>query len=258
MTTRLWDRAAALPAIAGARSPQVAALATGEPSLVDLFTFMRDAELRFATLKLRIEERTFGARGEQLVVMDVSIRHPGDARVVTSEPGKGAAAPSEVWLSDGETIRTYLTAHKLATRRPVRNRPRGLDLNDIPGWAKVYEPLTALPLETLAELFVHPAGYCQNVLATGDCWISGSERIGGREAIVVECDHPRSVEHEVDRPDYHIQVAVDRETGLIVRLAESVGGELTRVATAVLLDPDAPIQPSTFDLELPEGTTTLY
>lgn len=258
MTTRLWDRAAALPAVSGERSPQLAALPSGEPSVTELFTFMRDAELRFRTLKLRIEEHTFAARGEQLVRMDVSISHPGHARVVTSEPASGAVAPSELWLSDGETIQTYSTAHKLATRRPVRNRPRGLDLKDVPGWSKVYEPLTALPMETLAELFVHPAGYCQNVLATGDCWIAGTERIGERETIVVECDHPRSVEFSVDRPDYHIQVAADRETGLIVRLAESVRGELTRLATAVLLDPDAPLAPSTFELELPEGTTSIF
>jgi hypothetical protein len=258
MTTRLWDRAAALPAVAGERSPQVASLPPGEPSLGELFTFMRDAELRFATLKLRIDERAFGARGEQLVRMDVTIRHPGQARVVTSEPGRGAVAPSEIWLSDGEVIRTYSTAHKLATQRPVRNRPRGLDHRDIPGASKVYEPLTALPMETLAELFVHPAGYCQNVLSTGDCWIGGTERIGDREAVIVECDHPRTVEVSVDRPDYHIQLAVDRETGVVLRLAESVRGELTRLATAVLLDPDAPLQAATFELELPEGTATLY
>jgi hypothetical protein len=258
MTTRLWDRAAALPARAGERTPQMASLAVELPSVAELFTFMRDAELRFRTLKMRIEERVYGARGDQLVVMDVSLRHPGQARVVTSEPGKGAVAPGEIWLSDGTTVRTYATAHKLATKRPVRNRPRGLDLKDIPGWAKVYEPETPLPMETLAELFGHPAGYCQNVLATGDCWISGTERVAGREAIVLECDHPRAVEFTVDRPDYHIQVATDRDTGVITRLAESVHGELTRLATVVLLDPDAPLQPATFDLELPEGTTVLY
>jgi hypothetical protein len=113
-------------------------------------------------------------------------------------------------------------------------------------------------METLAELFVHPAGYCQNVLATGECWISGTEEVAGREAIVVECDHPRAVEHEVDRPDYHLQIAVDRLEGVITRLAETVHGELTRLATVVLLDPDAALQPSVFELELPEGTTTLY
>jgi hypothetical protein len=258
MTTRLWDRAAALPARSGERRPQVVALPPGPPDVAELFTFMRDAELRFRTLKMRIEERTFGARGEQLSAMDISIRHPGHARVVTSEPGVGAVAPSEVWLSDGETIRTFSTSHKLATVRPVRNRPRGLESRDIPGTSKVYEPQTPLPMETLAELFVHPAGYCQNVLATGDCWISGTEDSPWGEAIVVECDHPRAVEQEVDRPDYHIQIAVDRTQGVITRLAESVRGELTRLATVVLLDPDAALQPSVFELELPEGTTTLY
>lgn len=258
MTSRLWDRAAALPARSGERSPQVVALPPGLPDVAELFTFMRDAELRFRTLKMRIEERTFGARGEQLTVMDISVRHPGHARVVTSEPGKGAVAPSEVWLSDGEKIRTYSTAHRLATERPVRNRPRGLESRDLPGTAKVYEALTALPMETLAELFVHPAGYCQNVLATGECWVSGTDEVAGREAILVECDHPRAVEHEVDRPDYHLQIAVDRLEGVITRLAETVHGELTRLATVVLLDPDAALQPSVFELELPEGTTTLY
>ena len=258
MTTRLWDRAAALPARSGERSPQLVALPPGLPDVPELFTFMRDAELRFQTLRMRIEERTFAARGEQLVATDITLRHPGQARVVTSEPGKGAVAPSEIWLSDGETIRTYSTSHKLATTRPVRNRPRGLDSRGLPGTSKVYEPLTPLPMETLAELFVHPAGFCQNVLATGDCWISGTQDFPWGEAIVVECDHPRAVEHPVDRPDHHIQIAVDRQEGVIVRLAESVHGELTRLATVVLLDPDAALQPAVFELELPEGTTTLY
>jgi outer membrane lipoprotein-sorting protein len=258
MTTRLWDRAAALPAHGGERSPQLVALESGLPDLAELFTFMRDAELRFRTLKMRIEERTFAARGELLTVMDVSLQHPGHARVVTSEPGKGAVAPSEIWLSDGETIRTYSTSHKLATQRPIRNRPRGLESRDLPGTSKVYEPLTPLPTETLADLFIHPAGYCQNVLATGECWISGTQDFAWGESIVVECDHPRSVEQFVDRPDYHIQIAVDRREGVITRLAETVRGELTRLATVVLLDPDAALQPSVFELELPEGTTTLY
>jgi hypothetical protein len=57
--TRLWDRAAALPARTdGSRLPQVGALPSDLPSLAELFDFMRDAELRFATLRMRIEERT--------------------------------------------------------------------------------------------------------------------------------------------------------------------------------------------------------
>jgi len=257
MTTRLWDRAAALPALADGRVPEVAALDPGEPTLDELFSFMRDAELRFETLRMRIEERTYGAR-DVVVRMDVTVQHPAHARIVTSEPSGRAVAPSEVWLSDGETIWTYSTTHKLATKRPVRPRVRGLESGGMPSWSMVYEPVTPLPAETLPELFIHPAGYCQNVLATGDCWIAGTDLVEGREAILVECDHPRAVERFVDRPDYHIQVAADRETGVILRLAESVSGELTRLATVTLLDPDARLQPGAFDLDLPEGTTVLY
>jgi hypothetical protein len=258
MPARLWDRAALVPVRDGSRLPEMRALRPGQPSVADLFTFMRDAELRFETLRLRIEERTWGARGEQLVAVDVAIRHPGHARVVTSEPGHGAGGQHELWISDGETIRTYAAAHRLGTTRPIRNRPRGLDPREYPGFATVYEPLTPLPMETLAELFVHPAGYCQNVLATGDCWISGSDRIAGREALLIECEHPRAVELAADRSDYRIQVGVDRVEGLVTRLVESVAGEITRNAEAVHLETNVPLPPAIFDFEFSEGTTLLY
>lgn len=258
MTVRLWDRAALVPVRAGNRVPEMRALPPGEPTVGDLFTFMRDAELRFETLKLRIEERTWGARGEQLVAMDVAMRHPGQARVVTSEPGRGPAGAHELWISDGATIRTYAAAHKLGTNRPIRNRPRGLDPREYPGFATVYEPLTPLPMETLAELFVHPAGFCQNVLATGDCWISGAATVGGREALILECDHPRTVEVSADRPDYHVQVGVDRVEGLITRLVESVAGEVTRHAEAVYLETNGALPPGIFEFEFPEDATLLY
>jgi outer membrane lipoprotein-sorting protein len=260
MPSRLWDRAAVLPAPLDdpRRTPEVVALPAGEPSVGELFTFMRDAELRFQTLRMRIEERTYGARGEQVVASDVQVQHPGHARIVTFEPGAGAAAGQELWLSDGETVWTYSAAHRLGTRRPVRNRVRGLDEGGFPGWARVYEPITPLPMETLPELFLHPAGYCQNVLSTGVCWISGTDRILGREAIVVECDHPRAVERAADRPDFHVQIAVDRLDGYILRLVESIAGDLTRVAEVTALEPDARLAAGIFDFELPEGATVLY
>jgi hypothetical protein len=258
MTTRPWDRAALVPVRRGERRTEIVALAPGLPSVPELFTFMRDAERRFETLKMRIEERTYGARGEQLVVMDIAVRHPGHARVVTTEPGGRTTGHHELWISDGEIIRTYSAAHRLGTSRPVRNRPRGLDPREFPGRSTVYEPITALPMETLAELFVHPAGYCQNVLATGDCWIAGTDRVAGREAIVLECDHPRAVEQTVDRPDYHVQVTADRLDGTVLRLVESVSDEVTRLAEAVYIEPDAALPPTTFDFEFPEGTTVLY
>ena len=129
---------------------------------------------------------------------------------------------------------------------------------NLPGTAQVYEPLTGLPMETLAETFVHPAGYCQNVLATGRCTVTGSEVINGREAVVVRCAHPRAIEMVADRPDFAIEVWVDRDTGVIMRLVETIAGDTTRDAQVVAFEPDAALQPSTFEFVFPTGTTMLY
>ena len=257
--TRLWDRAAALPApVDGRRFPAVAALPSGLPTVAELFEFMRDAELRFATLRLRIVEHTRTARGEDAIQMDVVLRHQGEAKVTTSTPGAAVGGAYEIWISDGELVRTYASAHKLGTQRPVRNRPRGLGDQDFPGSSRVYEALTALPMETLPDTFVHPAGYCQNVLATGRVAVIGTEVIGGREAILVESLHPRAIEMAADRPDFRIRVAVDRELGIIVGLEESIGGNVTRHAEVTDLGPDAPLPPSAFEFVFPTGTTMLF
>jgi hypothetical protein len=257
--TRLWDRAAVVPASDGERRrAEIVALGAGLPSVEELFTFMRDAELRFSTLVMRIEERTFTARGEHLVAMDVAVRHPGWARVTTSEPSLGTAGNYETWVSDGDVVRTYSAPHRLGTQRPVRHAVRGLDDRGFPGASRVYEPLTPLPMETLPDTFVHPAGYCQNVLATGRTWISGTDVVARREAIVVECDHPRTIELAADRPDFHIRVAVDRADGAILRLIETIGGDVTRHAEATVYDPEVRLPEGTFDFEFPAGTTMLY
>ena len=105
------------------------------------------------------------------------------------------------------------------------------------------------------ETFVHPAGYCQNVLATGRCSDHGHGRSSrGREAIVVECDHPRTIEIGGDRPDYHIAIAVDRETGVILRLVEidrrrSVTRRRRGRPTS---SPDAPLPPTAFEFVFPD------
>ena len=246
-----------MPVDAAGRYPEIVALSAGLPGVQTVFTFMRDAELRFRTLRMRIEERTWTARGELVVEMDVAIRHPGHARVSTTEPDRRVAGNVELWISDGDLVRTYSGTHRLGTSRPIRNRPRGLD-GDFPGPSRVYESVTPLPLETLADLFVHPAGYCQNVLATGRTWVSGTDLVADREAIVLECAHPRSVELAADRADFHVQVAVDRAEGIITRLIETVGGEVTRRAEVTSLEPDAPLPPAMFDFEFPDGTTLLF
>jgi outer membrane lipoprotein-sorting protein len=260
MPTRLWDRAGSLPVAAGERPrPELVALPAAElPPLEVLFAFMRDAERRFETLRMRIEERTWATAGEQLVAMDVFVRHPGHARVTTTEPALGTAGNYEVWISDGETVRTYSAPHRLATERPVRPRVRGVDDPDLPGMSHIYWPLTPLPMETLAELFVHPGGYCQNVLATGACAVLGTTEVSEREAILLRCAHPRAVERVADRPDFEIELSIDRDTGCILRLTELMAGTVTRDAVAVVFEPDASLPPSAFTFTLPEGTTTLF
>lgn len=257
--TRLWDRAAAVPAVRdGRRLAEVTALGAERPSLSALFDFMRDAETRFGSLRMRIVEQARTTRGDESTTMDLLLRHPGLARVTTSQSGMTAGGAYEVWVSDGDLVRTYSGIHRLGTQRPIRNRPRGLADRDFPGPSRVYVPVTPLPAETLVDTFVHPAGYCQNVLATGRCVVTGSAIASGREAILVECDHPRTTELPGDRPDFHISIAVDRATGVVLRLAESIGGSVTRDAVVADLVPDAPVPSSAFELDFPAGTTMLY
>lgn len=257
--SHLWDRAASLPVQAdGPLRPELVSLPLGLPSVDELFTFARDAELRFATLRMRIEDRTRTAIGEHLAVVDVAIRHPGDARVTTAEPERGTAASYETWISDGEAVRTYSAIHRLGTQRPVRRSVVGLDDPDLPGSSTVYRPLTALPMETLPDTFVHPAGFCQNVLATGRCWVSGTAEIDLREAVVLECAHPRTTEVDTDRPDHHLRVVFDRETGVIMQLIETIGETETRNAVVVDLAADGPLPPGIFDFKFPTGTTLIY
>jgi len=259
MSTRLWDRASRLPApVDGRRRAEVAVLPAGLPDVDQLFTYMRDAELRFETLRIRIEDTTATSVGETLMVIETTLRHPGHARVTTTEPAKGLTGSYEIWISDGDTVRTCSAQHRLGTERPVRRSVVGLEDPDLPGMSTVYRPVTPLPMETLPDTFVHPGGYSQNVLATGRCWISGTADVAGREAIVLECDHPRTIELAGDRRDHHLQVSVDRETGVIVRLRETIGDAVTRDAIVTALTPDAPLQPGVFDFEFPTGTTIIY
>jgi outer membrane lipoprotein-sorting protein len=231
------------------------------PSLAELFTFMRDAELRFDTLLMRIEEQTFTAAGERTTDIDVVLRHPGEARVTTTEPGPGTAGNYAIWISDGQTVRTYSGQHRLGTERPIRRAIRGVsgtESRDLPGPSRVYRPLTALPMETLPEAFIHPAGYCQNVLSTGKCRVVGSDSVAGREVIVLECDHPRTITMAADRPDFGIRLSVDRADGVILRLEERIADVLTRDAHVAAYEPNAPLTPTAFDFTFPTGSAKLY
>jgi outer membrane lipoprotein-sorting protein len=257
--TRAWDRASSLPvSVDGRPKPEVAALRAGLPAVADLFTFMRDAELRFGTLRMRIEERTWTARGEEVVVSDVTLRHPGDVLVRTSSSIGATDDNYELWLSDGTTVRQYNASRKTGTQRPARSGVRGVDNQDLPNASRQYRAVTQLLTESLPDVFIHPAGYCQNVLATGTCRVTGTTSVAGREAVVVECDHPRTVEVMADRPDFSVRLAVDRRDGVILRLEESVGGTVTRDAIVTSYQPDAILDPREFAFTFPAGTTFVY
>lgn len=259
MSTLPWDRASRMLApVGGTRRAEISVLAPGLPDLATLFTFMRDAEQRFLTLRMRVEETNVGVTGERRTVHEVSLRHPGDAKVISTDPDGPISGDYDMWISDGETVRTYSGRHRLGTERPVRRKVVGLDDPDLPGRSTVYVPVTELPMESVVETLVHPGGFAQNVLATGQCWIGGTVRIAGREAILVECDHPRTIEIAADRPDHHLQVGVDRETGVVIRLVETIDGLMTRIATVTTLDVDKALPPSAFVFTFPTGTTLIY
>jgi outer membrane lipoprotein-sorting protein len=258
-TPARWDRASTVPVAAdGRRVPEIVALGPDMPDLATLFTFARDAELRFATLRLRLEERAGIARGETLRLHEVLVRHPGRVRVTTIRPDRPATTNHDIWLSDGEMVRVYRSWHRLATFRPVRPGLAGIDDRDLPRTSRPYAPLTALPANTLPDTFLHPGGYCQNVLATGACSVAGTGTVAGREVIFVTVDHPRTVEMAGDRPDHRIEIAVDRETGVLALLVESFGGVATRRVEATELAPDAAIPDSAFSMAIPADASLIY
>lgn len=258
-TPARWDRASLVPVTAdGRRVAELVQLAPGLPDLATLFTFMRDAELRFGSLRLRIEERARTAAGETIRVHEVLLRHPGLARVTVVRPDRPATTNHDIWLSDGQMVRTYKAGHRLGTFRPVRPTIAGIDDRDLPGTSRPYVPLTALPANSLADAFVHPGGFAQNVLATGASVVQGPGVIAGREVVVVTTAHPRTIELTGDRPDHRLEIAVDRETGLLALLVESFGDVVTRHAEATEISPDAAIPPSAFSIATPGDASLIY
>ena len=258
-TPARWDHASRAPVASdGRRLPEIAQLGPDLPDLATLFTFMRDAELRFSTLRLRLEERVAIAGGETLRVHEVLLRHPGRARVIVRRPDRAAPIDHDIWLSDGSTVRTYQSGHRLATLRPTRPRVSGVDDRDLPGPARPYLPLTALPANSLADACVHPGGFAQNVLATGTCSIAGETVVAGRPAIHLVAAHPRTIAMAGDHPDHRFEIGVDRETGVLARLVESFGEHVTRRVDATELSPEAPIPDSAFSIAVPDDAALIY
>ena len=144
---------------------------------------------------------------------ELLLRHPGDARVTTSEPGRGTARQLRA-LDLRRRGRPDVQRAAQAGHASGRSRDRGVAAwtRAFPGRSRVYEPLTPLPMETLPETFVHPPATARTCSRRATAGSAGLDEVAGREAIVVECDHPRTIEMAADRPDFRIRLAVDRRT----------------------------------------------
>lgn len=240
------------------RRPRNVTLTSAEPTLPELFRFMEEAELRFERLRMRIVDRRVTTGGTVTETHELWLRHPGSYKLVTSR-GAPTDRDFDVWVSDGETVRTYDARTPLATVRRAAAPPVGADDRDLPDFARIYVPVTPLPPESLADTFVHPRGLCRNVLATGVLSQRGTvELASGREALLIRCDHPRTSHVNTDRPDHWLEVGVDRQTGLVLLLAEHIAGRMTRHAEAVWVGIDDPIGDEAFNIHISDDTRVLY
>lgn len=244
-----------LPAL---RPPDQPTLLTPEPDVRELFTFMAQAELRVLSLRMRIVDRRNTTHGEEVETHEVWLRHPGMAKVISTR-GKPLDRDYDVWVTDGETVQTYDARSNLGTTRRLPARPVGADDPDLPPFARIYLPVTTLPAETLADTFIHPNGFCRNVLSTGVVTRRGTQSlVTGREAVLIRCDHPRTSHVLTDRPDHWLEVGVDLMTGIIVLLAEHVGEQLTRHAEAVVMAIDEPMSDDIFRVHISSDARILY
>jgi len=248
-----------VPVAAPLPAPQIVALPAKLPSLSELFTFMRDAELRFQSLRMQILDHTFAKGVDEATRVDVWLRHPGRSRVVAGIEDGPIRGSYHAWAIDGVVQQHYDAKANVVRTRPVLEPPVGLDRPDLPGFAQVYRPRTRLPIGSVADTFIHPHGLARNVLTTGRLSIDGVRGMTcGREAVVLRCDHPRSSKILVDRPDHWLEVGIDRTLGIILLLAEYLGDRPTRHAEVVSIEPDASVGDEALELHLGPDVRRLY
>ncbi len=240
--------------------PTATAVALGAyaPSIEELFLFAREAELRVRSLRMSIIERSQNAKGEDVLRHDIAMRHPQQARVITRRTDDSLSSEYDVWIGDGDRVRTYSAWGKRASDRARRPAVVGPATPDLPAFSGARKPLTALPAGSIADAFVHPHGLFRNVLVTGPLAIIGTRDVGGREAIVVRSEHPRSTKILTDRPDRRVEVSIDRGTGFLLQLSEYVGDSATHLAEVVSLEVDPDIPDSTFVLRLGSDVRMIY
>jgi hypothetical protein len=241
------------------RTPAIAALDEDAPRLEELFRFMVDAELRVSSLRMRVVERTITALGEETVTSELALRHPGGARIVRRHSEEPLSREYEVWASDGELVTTYDATNERASVRPLLPRPVGATSPELPAFARVRPPRTALPPEDIMDTFLHPNGLIRNVLLTGPVALVGTALlVSDREAFILRCDHPRLNTVLTDRPDHWYEVGVDRQIGMILLLVEHVGDQVTRHAEVTSVEVDPVIHDEALRANLPPDVRMLY
>jgi len=245
------------PQLPSVRPAEQAVLPTTQPELNELFGFMAEAELRFDSLRMRIVDKRITSHGPETESHDIWLRHPRHAKVVSTR-GDARERDFDVWVADGEQVRTYDAKGKSATIRRMPTAPVGVDDPELPAFARIYQPVTALPAESVADTFIHPNGFCRNVLGTGLVSRRGTAEIAGREVILLRCDHPRTSHVLTDRPDHWLEVGIDMQTGMLMLLAEHVAEQMTRHAQVASISLDETINDEAFALHISADTRTLY
>ena len=222
---------------------------------------MRDAELRFATLRMRIAERSRTARGEEVAH---ARRHPPPPgrRQGHDEPGRPGRRRR---LRDLDLRRR----HRPDLRRaPTSSGPSDRSatgravstIADLPG----YSPgLRAghRPADGDAAGHVRPPGRPTARTCSPRAAARSPARPSsiGREAIMLDCEHPRTIELAADRPG--LPPGPDRRSRdrrhPAARSRRSAGRSAATPRSSTS-SPDAPLPPSAFDFVFPTGTTMLY
>ena len=204
-----------MPVRRGERGAEIVALPAGLPTGRGAVSPSRGCGRRFQTAQ--DADRGAHLRRSRGAGRDDghAVRHPGHARVVTTQRGAGPKGVHELWISEGAAHPTSTTGIAVGTSRPSE-RPRAW----IRASTRASRPSTSRSRHCRRRRSpaVHPSPgpRAQNVLATGPCWVSA--RTGSRIAKSWSSNATtRGRRDERRSPDYHVR---SRSTD---RMASSAG-----------------------------------
>ena len=192
---------------------------------------MRDAELRFDTSGCGSRSERRRRPASSSTVIEVEPAPPGRRQGRHDRPGRPELEATT--RSGSPTARpSGRTARPTASAPSGRSGARSSACDGsatCPARATVYGPVTALPMETVPETFVHPAGFCQNVLATGRVLGSAgpTRSPAARRSSSSATTRGRSRSPPTGRTSRSSSAWTARR-GRSLRLVETIGGVVTR------------------------------